>query len=574
MPNGNRTRKRARDPESRIIRKISDDIPVIQLAYSWLEMLDSPRALTVHLLHLYGEHEQLVRLTFDPHLYDTAEKARAAVLATELFSKWDHLETGIDTKAVALEKGHEAELRNQATNTRLRTAIAGPAMLVGSVPFHSLLERARVYIVQAIGTRPPRSITSFRKFGPGRTTVSYGNSVSLAHKFGVKPDVTASAFALSLAMLNELPRWAASVLDAQGPCSILPRIGAVEISEGNVAITVPKNAKTDRLISYEPHLNICLQLSAGSFIRDRLKRQGIDLDDQTTNQRLATLGSLDGSLCTIDLSMASDTLSIETVKSLLPEEWFHYLDRIRSRFTRWPDGWKRNSKFASMGNGFTFELETLVFWALAKASSPDMIEGVNFSVYGDDIVVPNASFEELSRVLDFFGFAVNQSKSYHTSFFRESCGAFCFSGRSLIVPRLRPDRNGQNQFRVLWNQIIRSCSGWYGVVPRRTYRKLLKIRKNSGFPVTLGPDGKGDGHFLSPFDEARPHSDRNGWEGYWYLTKVPVTRPGHTLFESYTRKFYYASILASLLMREGKFENVFDSVYTDRTTWADRKSVV
>lgn len=437
MPNGFRPPKGARDPESRVVRRISDDISVVQLAYAWLESLDSPRALTVHLMHLHGEHEQLVRLSFDPHNYLDPESARSAVLATELFSKWDHLETGIDTKAVALEKGSEAELRNHVTNNRLQDAIAGQATWLGSVPFHSLVERARACIRSVIGIRPPPDISSFRKFGPGRTTVSYGAKVSLAHKFGVSPDTTAPAFALSVAMLNELPRWSASILNADGPCSIVPKIGTIKITEGNVAITVPKNAKTDRLISYEPHLNIALQLSVGSFIRTRLRqRMGVDLDDQTINQRLANLGSLDSSVCTIDLSMASDTLSIETVKLLLPEEWFHYLDRIRSRFTRWPDGWKRNNKFASMGNGFTFELETLVFWALAKSSLPDLIEGENFMVYGDDIIVPNASYEELSRVLDFFGFAVNPSKSYHTSFFRESCGAFCLSGRTLIVPRL------------------------------------------------------------------------------------------------------------------------------------------
>jgi hypothetical protein len=84
--------------------------------------------------------------------------------------------------------------------------------------------------------------------------------------------------------------------------------------------------------------------------------------------------------------------------------------------------------FSSMGNGFTFELESLLFYAitrvLAKASG---IKG-RISVYGDDIICPVRLVPRLKRMLAFLGFRLNSKKTHYKGFFRESCGIHIYKG--------------------------------------------------------------------------------------------------------------------------------------------------
>lgn len=500
-------------------RQVVDLWIIAELAEIYLRALDCPRSLTVWLLYRDGEHQQLVDLKFNPLDYQTPHQGAMAVLATEFFSKFDKLAIDVNRSETAIIKGIEAEIQNAVTNERLTRDLSGLFPL-SDAESASLLFSARKIIASVLGPVPP-DLHDFKKWGPGRTTVTKHPWVSPLDKFGVAPDCTASAFTLAIKMVNELPHWASAILNSDGPASVVPKLGAFAISAGNVAITVPKNAKTDRLISYEPHLNSALQLSAGEYIRGRLRRFGIDLDDQSTNRRLATESSLSGSLATIDLSMASDTLAYELVRSLLPEDWFHHLNRIRSANTIWPHGTMRNEKFASMGNGFTFELETLVFYSLAKAVDPSLRPGVNFAVYGDDIIVPTQLFDRLQRLLNYSGFSVNTKKSYSVSFFRESCGAYAFGGRSIVVPRLRPERKLEHQLRVVCNQIFRSFSGWLGYVPRQVYDELTSLVRPFGFHK--GPDGYGDGHLIAPFDDVRPRRHRRGWDGYEFKTLHAVS---------------------------------------------------
>lgn len=84
-----------------------------------------------------------------------------------------------------------------------------------------------------------------------------------------------------------------------------------------------------------------------------------------------------------------------------------------------------------MGNGYTFELETLLFSCACRAVAE--MEGValnhsNFSVYGDDIVAPSALYDPICSALRFLGFQPNLSKSFNSGPFRESCGGDYFRG--------------------------------------------------------------------------------------------------------------------------------------------------
>jgi hypothetical protein len=195
---------------------------------------------------------------------------------------------------------------------------------------------------------------------------------------------------------------------------------------------VPKSWKTDRTIACEPTGNLPLQLAFDTYAKTKLKRFGINLSDQGRNQELSRQGSIDGSFATIDLAMASDTLSFNTVAALLPADWLKYLTDVRSPFGRLSSGLIKYAKFSSMGNGATFSLETLVF-----ASACVAVGSKKFSVYGDDIVIETELYDDLMRFLRFLGFIPNVDKSFSSGPFRESCGVDSYNGTDVTPFYLR-----------------------------------------------------------------------------------------------------------------------------------------
>jgi hypothetical protein len=212
--------------------------------------------------------------------------------------------------------------------------------------------------------------------------------------------------------------------------------------------TVPKNWKTDRTIACEPEGNLFLQLAFDGFAKDRLRKFGIDLSDQSENQYLARKGAESGDFATIDLSMASDTVSRNAVAWLFPSDWNSFLNDVRSPFGH---GFGREweyAKLSSMGNGATFAVETLIFAALSRA-----VGSRDHRVYGDDIVIRKEFVADLLRLLKFFGFRVNESKSFFTGPFRESCGADWFNSSNVTPFYLRPE----SETKVELCHIVNSC---------------------------------------------------------------------------------------------------------------------
>jgi hypothetical protein len=210
--------------------------------------------------------------------------------------------------------------------------------------------------------------------------------------------------------------------------------------------TVPKNWKTHRTIACEPEGNIPLQLAFDSYAKRRLRFRGIDLCDQSRNQLMAKQASIDGVNATIDMSMASDTVSYNAVAALFPTEWFAYLCDIRSPC--YLDDDKRivkYEKFSSMGNGSTFSIETLIFSAACYA-----VGSKTFSVYGDDIVIEAELVPSLLRIMRFFGFIINQEKSHISGPFRESCGVNCYEGIDITPFYLRDI----NKLKANWCHIV------------------------------------------------------------------------------------------------------------------------
>jgi len=133
---------------------------------------------------------------------------------------------------------------------------------------------------------------------------------------------------------------------------------------------VPKNDKISRCICTEPSLNTYFQLGFGMHLERRLaERYGISLaDQQFKNRDLARLGSITGGLVTLDLSSASDSISLSMLRDVLPADFVRWLECYRCKETEVPGvGTVPLYMVSSMGNGYTFPLQTCIFAAVVTA---------------------------------------------------------------------------------------------------------------------------------------------------------------------------------------------------------------
>lgn len=215
--------------------------------------------------------------------------------------------------------------------------------------------------------------------------------------------------------------------------------GKVRIRDESSLSCVSKNAEVDRTICSEPSINTFYQLGTGGVLTKLLKRfMKIDLViQQQVNRMLARVGSVTGRYATIDLTSASDSISRTIVIELFPRWFSGFLNDLRCSTTRLPNGSKVElHMISSMGNGFTFPLQTLMFSAIVRAAYH--ICGVEYrgadakhptmGVNGDDIIVDMRAYNLVIEMLSAYGFSVNSTKTFSTGPFRESCGGDYYVG--------------------------------------------------------------------------------------------------------------------------------------------------
>jgi len=346
-------------------------------------------------------------------ILSTDDAYEASYLSRTLLTKFDGgtKDGAQQRRSKAIAKWPETETINSTTNSRLIKLGASSIDVIPGVSARAFLGRVERIIARILPWTPSLDVAN-GGFSGGSSTSKKRVQGHPALKFLDKADVTRPALSLFRDIVRGT-RWA----DHLRLPGLEPRY-----VDGNVLFTVPKNSEIDRVAAKEPDLNMFLQKAFGNQIRTCLKRVGIDLNDQRINQELARIGSVTGSLMTVDLSSASDSVTLELVRRVLPSDWFYYLDLVRSKQTDVDGTAHVNEMFSSMGNGFTFELESLLFVAITQAVA--YFRGVRgqISVYGDDIIAPSELSLDLTSALAFCGFRLNESKSFWTGSFRESCG--------------------------------------------------------------------------------------------------------------------------------------------------------
>jgi len=434
--------------------------------------------------------------------------------ALAFFSKLEEIDVGVDREGEAFAKFLASESECKFTNEVFGSLMSGGLNLL---PADCLvLYKARSLISRILGPVPLWDDVKFR-FGPGATTNVKRSDACPSNKMAAS--VTCSYDLLCSGLLpkalRQVPHWTSQHSRWYiCPDGWLCEEVDVAVEAGRLQF-VPKSALAKRSVIVEPVLNSFFQLGFGDYMTRRLLRAGIDIRDQTVNQRLAREGSLTGGLATLDLSSASDTVSKELVRFLLPTDWYQLLSAFRTGVIRYGCHELVLEKFSSMGNGFTFPLETLIFFSLVRATCG---EGV-VSVYGDDIICPAVDVDRVIRTLRLCGFTVNTAKSFWAGPFRESCGKDYYKGISVRPFYQKHLVSGYSLF-LLHNHYARNLD----FVGAERVKQFIHPSL-----VQYGPDGYGDGHLIGDYTE-HPRTKKvraKGYDGHVFstFTKTPVKRP-------------------------------------------------
>jgi hypothetical protein len=465
------------------------DNAFIKVVQATCEDVSTPRAIAVYMLVAAGEWAQLSQLRVRPRNYEHSETYWRDCLVTDLLRKCD-LPSGIDKEAVAVQTFLDCERKNCRSNARLSRYLRESLFLETpqEVAVHSFIGEWRKEVEACLGSIPD-NLTP--RFSQGSTFADVGKLVTPPDKMSSRPTIYAKSRSVVL------PFWGRT-LWARSLVSDRPWHSDPLTVPGNIFFTVPKDGKTFRGCCKESSLNVAYQLDVGRVIRGKLRKIGIDLKTgQDTHKEMARAASVSESDATIDMSNASDTLCRILPKLVLPTAWYDLLDSLRATRTQLKGTWYRLEKFSSMGNGFTFELETLIFATLARTvirlSGGDP---TRVSCYGDDLIVPTEYYREVTSGLRLFGFEPNMEKTFAEGPFRESCGGDFWRGvpvRGLHVEDLPSEpqhwislANGLRRIALASSE--HATSRWR-LVKRAWFRALdpipTAIRRCRG-PVWLG----------------------------------------------------------------------------------------
>jgi len=278
--------------------------------------------------------------------------------------------------------------------------------------------------------------------------------------------------------------------------------------------TVPKSQETHRSTVTPTTIGGFIQRGIGILLEDVLAQHGLDLANQPDRNRvLALIGSLgeegvSSSMlkltsnrkllvpATIDLTDASDCIWYSLVEWFcqnLPHLWRAMKasrdSSVAMQLQTCPEQSKEYftlSMFSTMGNGFTFPLQTLIFTSIVRAALkamnlPDrvdyMLDGRQvrlrcWGVFGDDIVLPSVVFDVVMCVLrDACGMHPNMEKSFSSGEFRESCGSDWFAGINVRGVYCKDLRYPVQRVRLL-NRLLEWSSAW-GIPLNGTIQVLM-----------------------------------------------------------------------------------------------------
>ena len=289
-------------------------------------------------------------------------------------------------------------------------------------------------------------------------------------------------------------------------------------------LAVPKTLKGPRMIASEPVAHQYIQLGLMRWFRENLPKpllKSISFKNQDHSRDLCLKASLDGRLATVDLSSASDRLSCWVVERIFRSNpsILEALHACRSRWLVNATGLGEQyfitlKKYAPMGNGTTFPVQSIVYAIISIACSIyEKGESVTYQticshardirVFGDDIILPSLAVPSLVQALDHLDLRVNRAKTHFLGHFRESCGMDAYKGvdvTPLYARGLEPGTTATSL--VSWVDVCKNAAlkglpnlsyHMEGMIPHELRSLLPRSTENLGcltlwsyFPGTYG----------------------------------------------------------------------------------------
>jgi hypothetical protein len=316
-----------------------------------------------------------------------------------------------------------------------------------------------------------------------------------------------------------------------------------QVTDSLTLTLVPKTFKSLRVIMPNTTIGSYMSYGLGEMMRKRLKRNGYNIKSlQQTHKYYACQGSIHGLYVTADLSSASDSITEALVRRLFPPDWFEILNQSRIAKVKLPDGSIIESNtFCTMGIGYTFPLQTLVFLSLLKAIEATMYHRNDkrlISVYGDDMVYSIRMHDRVVSLFESVGFVINLDKTFHEGNFRESCGGDYYHGVDVrpFQPRNGPASVGAKTYEaILYKCVNGLLARWTEYEIGRTLRFLAsEIEMVAGHIKIVPADHPDDSgvkcsipiqySFLLDSKMAKPKTLGNGVFRFSYLRFIPDER--------------------------------------------------
>lgn len=343
-------------------------------------------------------------------------------------------------------------------------------------------------------------LTSFEQIlhegrvGPGASLGARG--YDFYTKLFSSPLTTTSAYLYNAykSYIWNFPEWSSAEIIRK------ETFGDAQCVQGNRLTFVPKTRDISRSICIEPSLNMFYQLGVKQILERRLVESlGINLAvQQSKNRELARLGSLDevDGFVTIDLSSASDSMSIRMLRHVLPANQLAWLEALRSPKMTLPNGEQLElSMISTMGNGFTFPLQTILFSCVVVAAARVYNRPLQFpygntlgdyGVNGDDIICRKSILRGVLRLLDILGFKVNSDKTFIEGPFRESCGCDWYRGHFVRGIYVKTLDSTSSRYALL--NALSDWSAEVGIPLPLTYQYLLSTVRFLPVPLWENAD--------------------------------------------------------------------------------------
>lgn len=383
------------------------------------------------------------------------------------------------------------------------------------------------------------SIFERGRVGPGASLLANGN------------DLYTKLFASPLSATKTLPDiWETCIVRnpqfLEAYCHPAAVFDIQEVSHNKLSF-VNKTSQIARVICTEPTINMWFQLGLGAAIEERLaRRYNVAFGPRGTlkevppqpdvNRRLATLGSKRDHLVTIDLESASDSMSLRMLECVLPKNFMAILLKLRCPSSRLPDGRVVPLNMVStMGNGFTFPLQTAIFSAACIATYRYLrkqgidvkpitrgdVDDRNFAVFGDDIIVDKRVARHLIQLLKILGFVVNSDKTFLEGPFRESCGVDAFLGTDVRPFYLKRLLTLQDAFVAING--LNLWSSKTGVALRHTVQYIIECFPSIiRCPVPLDEDDSAGLHTPRELLDTRGKFVKGSFGILRYIASVPA----------------------------------------------------